>query len=475
MLSVPETVQRSIHGIQPVYAVKVYLYYEDAWWITKLGHREGTFVAPGNAVSPPLDGRYHDGDVRCNADFTICHGFLQTNYFWDFSGRTQNYFGRFQANQDEVVTYLNQTTDGYIAMQELHRKVCEYHNLSSTATPGPTEGILVNYNLATPFANSAWHYWTDANQERINRPLDTSDATLQSFLSDQKIHVVNEAYSPAQGWAEGAIYLGDELMQDVFGLDPPHAPVGYLPRNYESKVWADAPVSLGLPTTCTSECLRNGVVDSVSSIFANNGACNDGADGSTVAACDYGTDCGDCGPRPRRSGDGAPVAEDPACFTKDARLLLANGTRIALASATKGMVVTSALGEGIITEVLKHPIHALVERFRMPTVHGDLVGTLDHPVSSRAMFGPFHAFSQDVHVNGSWLEAWDAHSAGHLPGLEKEKAYIDFFYNLEIDGDRPGASAHAYDLNGHTVSGLGDNEVLNRKFPRQKQFLKSKL
>lgn len=51
-------------------------------------------------------------------------GFLQTNYFWDFSGRTQNYFGRFQANQDEVVTYLNQTTDGYIAMQEVRFGAC---------------------------------------------------------------------------------------------------------------------------------------------------------------------------------------------------------------------------------------------------------------------------------------------------------------------------------------------------------------
>lgn len=31
--------------------------------------------------------------------------------------------------------------------------------------------------------------------------------------------------------------------------------------------------------------------------FANNGDCDDGYTGSVTAACDYGTDCADCGPR----------------------------------------------------------------------------------------------------------------------------------------------------------------------------------
>lgn len=75
-----------------------------------------------------------------------------------------------------------------------------------------------------------------------------------------------------------------------------------------------------------------------------------------------------------------------------------------------------------------------------------------------------------VHVNGSWHEAWDAHEMGLLPALQRESEFIDFLYNLEIDGDRPGASAHAYDVHGVTVSGLGDSKVLNAKFPRQKHF-----
>ena len=44
---------------------------------------------------------------------------------------------------------------------------------------------------------------------------------------------------------------------------------------------------------------------------------------------------------------------------------------------------------------------------------------------------------------------------------------IDFFYNLEIDGETPGESSHSFVVNGIVASGLGDNDVLNKMFPRQ--------
>jgi hypothetical protein len=148
------------------------------------------------------------------------------------------------------------------------------------------------------------------------------------------------------------------------------------------------------------------------------------------------------------------AAEDPACFIADAKLLLADGSRIPLAKAQVGMRVASALGQGTITAVLRHPVNATVKRFRLPTAHGDLVGTLSHP----------------VFVNASWLEAEEAAALGLLPGLTTELAHVDEYYNLEIDGDQPEIGAHAYELNGHVVSGLGDNEVLNERFARQKVF-----
>ena len=42
-------------------------------------------------------------------------------------------------------------------------QVLAYHNLTAADNiPAPTQGVLVTYNLATPYAQSAWHYWTDA-------------------------------------------------------------------------------------------------------------------------------------------------------------------------------------------------------------------------------------------------------------------------------------------------------------------------
>ena len=56
-------------------------------------------------------------------------------------------------------------------------------------------------------------------------------------------------------------------------------------------------------------------------------------------------------------------------------------------------------------------------------------------------------------------------SLGHK--VTYEKRLIETFYNLEIDGDKPGESAHAYVVNGVVASSLGDNVVLNTRFPRQ--------
>lgn len=317
-----------------------------------------------------------------------------------------------------------------------------HHGLTADEVPAPTEGVLATWNLATAWANTGWHYWTDASQV----------SKLQSFLTEQNVHLVNEAYSATPSWAEGAILMADNMIEELYDLPPPHSPVDYLARNYVSEVWADAPSSGGYPDICDNTCMRNG---SPITSFVRNGVCNDGGEGSTQQVCDFGTDCGDCGPRPAADAPGAALAEDPACFLGHSRLLLADGSRIALSTAEVGMQVRSALGVGTITDVLKHPIHSVVRRFRLPTEHGPLYGTPDHP----------------VHVAGQWLEAAEAHKRGLLPGLQVELEVVDFFYNLEVDGAAAaGESHHSFDLNGLTVSGLGDSPRLNALYQRQSVF-----
>ena len=90
------------------------------------------------------------------------------------------------------------------------------------------------------------------------------------------------------------------------------------------------------------------------------------------------------------------------------------------------------------------------------TPHGELVGTASHPVL----------------VNGTWREIEAAHVAGLLDEhkVTFEERHVDALYNLEVDGGKPGASAHAYVVNGVVASGLGDNEALNLAFPRQESW-----
>ena len=84
-------------------------------------------------------------------------------------------------------------------------------------------------------------------------------------------------------------------------------------------------------------------------------------------------------------------------------------------------------------------------------IGGGFLGTRSHP----------------VHVDGKgWLELADAGLAGLGP---PRNVSIDTLYNLEIDGDAPGASNHSYVVGGLVASGNGDGH-LNALFPRQKSW-----
>ena len=48
--------------------------------------------------------------------------------------------------------------------------------------------------------------------------------------------------------------------------------------------------------------------------------------------------------------------------------------------------------------------------------------------------------------------------------------FIYNYYNLEVDGHNIVNGNHNYIVNGYIVSGLGDNLVLNKTYPRQDVF-----
>lgn len=147
------------------------------------------------------------------------------------------------------------------------------------------------------------------------------------------------------------------------------------------------------------------------------------------------------------------------CFTKDALVTMHDGTMIPIDSIVVGDFVSTGFpGDfGRVTEVLVHGIESTgkTDVAVISTEHGDLIGTPSHP----------------IFIGGQWVEMQDAIELGLLKshGIQSKTSaeFVDFFYNLEIDGDKPGESSHSYVVNGIVASGLGDNDALNTLFPRQ--------
>jgi len=222
--------------------------------------------------------------------------------------------------------------------------------------------------------------------------------------------VVNEAYSLLQGWAEGSIKVADEILQEHFGIERP---------------WSFPVVDI------------NQIVRQTNSAECVEGPASGSSGGGNAAAASTGGD------------DMSAVL----CFTADAMVEMADGTMKKISDVETGDVVSTGTGSGagVVTSALVHPVHKEVPVVSIETDYGELVGTPDHPILK----------------DGEWIEF------SLLRGnksLSLETRYIDVFYNLEVDGDDIEGSSHSYVVNGITASGLGDNEVLNMRFPRQKEF-----
>ena len=407
----------ALHTVATEIVSKVYLYYSDAWWVNQFGLTSGTFELSGDATNMEVKGRYHDGDVKCDANGQNCHGFLQATYAHDFAGASSMYLRRFQNDRESPATIIgNADPEGVNFLQHAHDRVIYYHQYAGAAsddrytayevrnlgtqTPPPEFAVIAHWNIATPGAGGGWHGWTN---------LDHTNAALDP-LGTYGIHLVNEAFSFVQGWAEGSLQQADSVLQSYFGVEHP---------------WGDLDVTSEL-----SRVVRETAMDCEAA--------------PPPAGGDSSSD----------DSSGGGTGGSPLCFTGNARLQLANGSLVPLRDAQKGDRVWTGDGHGTVTEALTHTVGGVMEVAVLATPHGELVGTTNHP----------------VRIGGEWREIAAAHADGLLSGVVFEERFVDALYNLEIDGGAPGASAHAYVVNGVVASGLGDNEALNLAFPRQESW-----
>ena len=209
------------------------------------------------------------------------------------------------------------------------------------------------------------------------------------------------------GWAEGSLKVADEILEDHFAVSRP---------------WNFTANDLNqiVQQTNSQECTAAPAAGSSSQSAGSGG----GADDATAALL---------------------------CFTADALVEMGDGSFKTIQSVVLGDKVSTGDGNtGIVTETLVHPVNAVVPVAKMATPHGVLVGTPDHPV--------YH--------ERKWIELGKVKN--HDVTIEED--FVENFYNLEIDGHILEGSLHSYVANGVVASGLGDNEELNRRFPRQKEW-----
>jgi len=376
---------RALHSVQSVIATKLYLYYKSAWWYD-LGFRNGDFVFEGDATAMPLKGRYHDGDVRCTRvgeSQESCHGFLLAAYIYDYGGETAMYFRRFQADRKQPVTLISASTaEGKVMLEHAHERLVEYHTYHATlpadlppyeitktlqgAEP-PQFAVLATWNIGVPWAGGGWHGWTSVNYLQ---------EAMEPLAVTSGIHVVNEAFSNLQAWAEGTLMAADAVLKKHFDVQPP---------------WS---------FTVTEE------MQVVQQTKRPEPECSQGGQNGTTPASGGGGTSG--------GGD-----DDVLCFAANARLRLANGTTISIAQARMGDRVwlgDGLAGPGLVTAVLKHPVHKDRSVAVLQTAEGELVADPRHPIL----------------LAGAWVEIGDAHHQGVLQEYRSivETRRVEVLWNL---------------------------------------------
>jgi hypothetical protein len=138
----------------------------------------------------------------------------------------------------------------------------------------------------------------------------------------------------------------------------------------------------------------------------------------------------------------------PVCFTFDTKVTMEDGSFKNIGEIEIGDYVLSyndgKYVRGVVTDKIPHLTNNVVEVVKYKGMISDRL----HP----------------FYDNGEWKPICEAN------GVEFDTQYVDTFYNLEIDGNLLFESEHNFIVEDFIVSGLGDNELLNKTFKRQEFY-----
>lgn len=250
-------------AVAPMPIMKLYVHYNDAWWRNTLGLVSGPFnntaawtdedtLDPravddcmGQRQFPvPLQGSYHDADVRCDGPSDApCRGFLQAAYLPSL--QAVRYFGQFrlQRNGDPVTHIDGSTGHGRRLLRDVHESLVELHREQLAAVGAvdrvlrapPDSAVLSIWDQLVAGVEAGCHHYKDRARDGRGVPMNkVSVDSLTPFpKTAPNLHVVNEAFGQLECFAEGSLQMAENLVHRVFKVPAP----SWIPADdYQKKV-----------------------------------------------------------------------------------------------------------------------------------------------------------------------------------------------------------------------------------------------
>eukprot|EP00928_Gymnodinium_smaydae_P015894 TRINITY_DN15908_c0_g1_i1.p1 TRINITY_DN15908_c0_g1~~TRINITY_DN15908_c0_g1_i1.p1 ORF type:complete len:468 (-),score=45.50 TRINITY_DN15908_c0_g1_i1:57-1460(-) len=215
----------------PVDGAKLYVHYRDAWWRNYLNLTHGQFSASGALKKMhPLQGRYHDGDVRCSNGW--CRGFLEVAYVYSDDAR---FFLPQQLSSDPPYSLLHASdAAGAFFLEKMHAALCAYHEaalrragvLEKVTALRPDFALLSYWGAQTVGFGAAVH-----STKEDGRSTDMLAAESMAPFPSKRFYVANEGFgslrgpdaslSSKHGWAECSLVMAENILTSHFGLSRP--------------------------------------------------------------------------------------------------------------------------------------------------------------------------------------------------------------------------------------------------------------
>ncbi|MEY2442848.1 MAG: hypothetical protein QOJ46_2274 [bacterium] len=216
-------------------AFKLFLAYESPWW------RALGLVAGRSVTDLPIRQTYYfgteadqeDGLPYMNSLLMASYNDISTVPFWKGLETGARYPGYrpscLEPGVDSVI--LPQEFPPTQEMVEVaNQQVAAVHALPQI--PMPYSAVYHSWN-EDPYGGG-WHEW------KADYRLDQVMCQMRKPVAGVDIHIVGEAYSFGQGWAEGSLDTAESTLHEFFGLEPPS--------------WLKVPESALMPIPCPGGC-----------------------------------------------------------------------------------------------------------------------------------------------------------------------------------------------------------------------------